>query len=81
MTEEEYANYRRMSDAQLLDFVTETQGSQRGHLARFILGSRPHDTMKRATVWAAIAAAASAIGAFIQAAIALLAYLHPLAGH
>jgi hypothetical protein len=48
MTKEEYANFKKMSDAQLLDFVTETQGSQRGHLARYIIGSRPHDTVKRA---------------------------------
>ena len=78
MNAEEYANTKKMSDADLLDFVTETQGSQRGHLARHLLASRQHDTMKRATIWAAVAAAASAIGALIQAGMAILAYLHPL---
>lgn len=77
MTKEEYANFKKMSDAQLLDFVTETQGSQRGHLARYIIGSRPHDTMKRAAVWAAIAAIASATGAFVQVCLTLWTYLHP----
>jgi hypothetical protein len=66
VTPEEFENYKRMTDAQLLDFVTETQGSQRGHLARYILASRPHETMKRAAIWAAIAAMASAVGAFVQ---------------
>jgi hypothetical protein len=75
MKREEYEHYKKMSDADLLDFVTETQGSQRGHLARHILATRQHDTMKRATIWAAIAAGASALGALFQAGIALLAYL------
>jgi hypothetical protein len=80
MNAEEYANTKKMSDADLLDFVTEAQGSQRGHLARHLLASRQHDTMKRATIWAAIAAGASAIGALIQAGMAIFAYLYPL-GH
>ncbi len=69
-----------MSDADLLDYVTETQGSQRGHLARHILASRQHDTMKRATIWAAVAAGASAVGAIVQAVMTILSYMY-LAPH
>jgi hypothetical protein len=79
MKPEEYQNYSKMTDAELLDFVTETQGSQRGHLARHILASRQHDTMKRATWFAAFAAVASAIGAIVQAGMAVLSYLYPSA--
>ena len=75
MTPEEFKQYSKMSDADLLDFVTETQGSQRGHLARHLLSMRQHTTMKTATVFAAVAAVASAFGAIAQAAVALIAYL------
>jgi hypothetical protein len=74
---DEYANILKMSDAALLDFVTETSGSQRGHLARHILASRQHDTMKKATVYAAVAAGLSALGTVIQAAMAVWGYLYP----
>jgi hypothetical protein len=74
---EEFANYQKMTEAQLLDFVTETSGSQRGHLARHILASRQHDTMKKATVWAAAAAGASALGALAQFAFAVWSYFYP----
>ncbi|MET3996618.1 ADP-ribosylglycohydrolase [Bradyrhizobium sp. S3.9.2] len=77
MKQEDYATYSKMSDADLLDFVTETQGSQRGHLARHILASRQHDTMKKATIYAAIAAGLSALGTVIQAAMAVMAYVYP----
>jgi hypothetical protein len=68
----EHDRIKAMSDADLLDYVTETQGSQRGHLARHILASRQHDTMKRATIWAAVAAGASAVGAIVQAVMTIL---------
>ena len=77
MKQDEFATYQAMTDAQLLDFVTETHGSQRGHLARYMLASRQHDTMKKATVWAAVAAVASAISALAQFAFAVWSYLHP----
>jgi len=79
MNEDDFATYKKMTDAQLLDFVTETQGSQRGHLARYILASRPHDTMKKATIWAAVAAGASAIGVIMQFGFAVWSYLYPVA--
>jgi hypothetical protein len=79
MKQDEFATYQAMTEAQLLDFVTETQGSQRGHLARHILASRQHDTMKRATVWAAVAAGASALGVIAQFGFAVWSYLHPAA--
>lgn len=77
MKHEEYESTMKMSDADLLDFVTETSGSQRGHLARHILASRQHDTMKKATIYAAIAAGLSALGTVIQAIMAVMAYMHP----
>ncbi|WP_228368227.1 hypothetical protein [Klebsiella pneumoniae] len=77
MKQEDYATFTKMSDAELLDFVTETQASQRGHLARHILASRQHDTMKKATIYAAVAAGLSALGTIIQAVMAIMAYAHP----
>ncbi len=80
MERAEHDRIKAMSDADLLDCVTETQGSQRGHLARHILASRQHDTMKRATIWAAVAAGASAVGAIVQAVMTILSYMY-LAPH
>lgn len=76
MKHDEYARTLKMSDADLLDFVTETSGSQRGHLARHILATRQHDTMKKATIYAAIAAGLSALGTVIQAVMAVMAYVY-----
>ena len=77
----EDSTYKKMTDAQLLDFVTETQGSQRGHFARHLLASRQHDTMKKATIWAAAAAMASAAGVIMQFGFAVWSYLHPVVAH
>jgi len=77
LTQDKHANYLRMTYAQLLDHVSEQEATQRGPLASYLLGSSRHDVTTKTIMWAAIAALASALGALIQAGLAILSYLHP----
>lgn len=89
MNQTEYKSYEAMKDHELFYFVTETAGSQRGHVARHILELRRNTAAAadaaraglasaKAGRWAAIAAAIAALGTLVQAVLAILPYLPTL---
>lgn len=66
MERDEWQALEAMTDAQLLDFMTELPNSQRRHAAEHILAMRRGKLMERIGMWSAIAAALSAFVAVLQ---------------
>lgn len=66
MEQKEWESLNAMQDRELLDFATETHGSQRMHAAAHILAMRRNRVMERVAMWSAIAAGLSFGVAFLQ---------------
>lgn len=65
MDKDEYELWLKTPEHELLDIITETQGSQRGHLARYIMQRNSNKILERAAIWSAVAAGLSALTALI----------------
>jgi hypothetical protein len=76
MEQNEFANLEKLSDRELFDFVTETDGSQRKWVALHLLELRRNMELTRAAKSSARAAWWAAIIAGAAAVVAVLAFLN-----
>lgn len=75
MENDEYAQFQKLSDRELYDFVTEKDSSQRKWVALHLLEQRRNAVLASAAKSSARAAWLAAIIAGISAVIAVLAFL------
>ena len=76
MEQKDFEYLEKLSDRELFDFVTETDSSQRKHVAVHLLELRRNMELTRAAKSSARAAWLAAIIAGIAAVVAVLAYLN-----
>ena len=74
MTEVEYQRLEKLTDRELFDFTTESEGSQRMWAARHLLELRKNRVLASAAKASAAAAWIAAIIAGISAVVADLSY-------
>ena len=76
MDKQEFENLEKLTDRELFDFVTETDASQRKHVAVHLLEMRRNLELTRAAKSSARAAWWAAILAGASAVVAVLALLN-----